>query len=148
MFGTEPISRVFEDGDDLILQHFAEVRFSIPEDHLVLAYDRLNQLDRDGKLVTFTVRERGALVGYCVLIIGQSLHDSQERHAYQDALYLRPDMRRGSLGMDFIRWCDEQLASMGVDVVHQMVPAKGRDFGPVLTRIGYEQSEIVYTRRL
>ena len=129
--------------------------------------------DRDGRLATFTARDQlcpdcdgegvdedgdhchrcactgsvepGQLVGYATFWIGPFPQREGIVGAWQDAVYLTPDARQGAAGIDFLRFCDEQLEQLGCHVVHHSV-RDGRDFSGVLRRLGYVQAEVVYAK--
>ena len=105
------------------------------------------QCESAGGIRVYTVRDDGRLVGYQVFLVSLNLHYNESLQAIQDVLYLAPDLRGRLIGYRFIRWCDEQLRAEGVEVVMQHVKVK-HDFGPMLTRMGYELMENVYVKRL
>ena len=75
-------------------------------------------------------------------------------HAFCDAVYLDPDYR--GHGIQLIRWCDRELAALGV--VKAFISDRPRvrlghgrtsgRLGKVLTRLGYTESEVVYAKLL
>lgn len=99
-----------------------------------------------GVLKLFTMRDRGKLVGYCAFFIFLHPHHSATFMAKQDVLFVHPDYR-GWNAIKFIKYCDEQLKNMGIDFSIHSVPATGKWAG-VLERIGYNELETNYSRRL
>lgn len=97
-------------------------------------------------LRTFTVRRAGELCGYAVFVLKHNPHYKTSLQAVQDIVYLDPTVR-GSLGLRFLKFCDEQLAAEHVQAVYHHVKAS-HNFGLVLQRIGYELVDLIYTRRL
>lgn len=101
-----------------------------------------------GMMRIFTVRDEvGSLHGYQVLFVSHHPHSRDSLQAVQDVLYLCQDARKGLVGYRFIKWCGEQLRAEGIDIVHQHISAK-HDFGAILTRMGYELEDLVYSKRL
>lgn len=146
-FQQELVSEVLSNAIDLITSHFAEVSASLNCSELDIDINRYEALEEIGLLRVFTVRDDdGALVGYASYVIASPLHSSSEAHAYQDALYLRPDCRRGTLALRFIQHCDKELQRGGIMACTHNVPVT-RDFGKVLERAGYQLSQYQYTRR-
>lgn len=88
----------------------------------------------------------GRLVGYALYFVRTNPHYASSLQAAQDVIYLDPTAR-GKTGYKFIAWCDEQLASEGVQVVRHHVKA-AHDFGKLLQRQGYEVEDIIYVKRL
>ena len=105
-----------------------------------------------GALRVFTLRDAEAppgasLAGYGVYFVRNNIHYRSSLQAVQDILFLKPTYRGRLVGLRFIKWCDAQLASEGVQAVYQHVKAE-HDFGPLLARVGYELVDLIYARRL
>lgn len=86
------------------------------------------------------------LVGYAFFFVREHLHFKTSLQAVQDALYLSPACR-GLDGVRLLRYCERALRERGVQVLHQHVTPQ-RDFGPILTRMGYVMGDVTYSRRL
>ncbi len=102
-----------------------------------------------GKLVICTARvsDSDTLIGYAAYAIHQHLHYRQVKQAIQDVLFLHPSRRGQMAGYRLIQFADKHLADLGVQSVAHHVKVKF-DFGPMLERQGYEQSEKIYEKRL
>lgn len=126
--------------------HYDEIAHhkDIPLEPDTLYYDTM---EKTGHLRVFCVRKEGKLVGYEVVTVGMNPHYSNSKQAKQDILFLNKDLRGGTNGFRFIKWCDEQLKNEGVQVVYHHVK-KAHNFGPVLQRMGYELVDLIYGRRL
>ena len=103
--------------------------------------------DERGSLRIFTARVDNNLLGYQIFFVNPNAHYKTSLQAVQDILFLDSSMRAGLNGYRFIRWCDEQLKTMGIQVVFQHVK-KSHDFGPLLMRLGYMPHDTIYSRRL
>lgn len=79
-------------------------------------YDKYIEQDRDGGLIQFTIRKGGALVGYCLVRLFNSMH-TQTLSAMEDSLFMHPDHRGGFTMIHFIRWMVGGLQSLGVKEV-------------------------------
>jgi hypothetical protein len=95
----------------------------------------------------YTAREEDRLVGYQVFFVHAHPHFSGAMEAIQDLLFLSQDMRKGFTGYRFLKWCDEQLTSDGVNLIFQHVN-KDHDYGPLLRRLGYVAHDILYSKRV
>lgn len=100
-----------------------------------------------GALAAFTVRDDGVLKGYAVYFVHPHGHYSGHLYAIQDVLYLDEALRGKLTGLKLIKYADNELRKKGVAVVMQHVKVE-HDFGPMLKRIGYDEAEKVYTKRL
>lgn len=102
-----------------------------------------------GKLVICTARDEkdASLIGYAAYAIHQHMHYRQVKQAIQDVLFMHPSRRGQMAGYRLIKFADEHLTSLGVQSVAHHVKVKF-DFGPMLVRLGYEQSEMIFEKRL
>jgi len=131
--------------EPLLLDHWAEIaQYSdIP---MNVDWQRYYTMQRQGILQVYTARDEGKLVGYCVYMVVPHLHYSDTLYAIQDVLFLHPDYRGRTAGYRMIKFADKDLEGRGVGVIMQHVKVK-HDFGPLLTRMGYEHAENIYSKR-
>jgi len=76
-------------------------------------YDAMAADERAGRLLQFTVRHTGALVGNLRLYVVQSRH-TRNLLAVEDTLYISPAHRGGLLGLKLVRYAESCLVSIGV----------------------------------
>lgn len=145
-FSRETVGHVLDEIKPLLHMHWREI--ATFED-IPLAPDFVAYRNAEGRhaLRIFTARAGGALVGYAVFFVG-NLHYQGSGIATQDILFLRPDHRGGRTGLRLVNYCDEQLASEGVQVVYQHVKLEHPQLGRVLSHAGYRPVETIYTKRL
>lgn len=111
-------------------------------------YGRVMELDYQGRYLTLVVRETetGVMVGNYAFVL-EKCAQTQLPSAYEDVLYLAPEVRRGRLGVAFIKYGEEVLKHLGVRDV--TVSAKTiTKLGPMLQRLGYEQVGALHNKRL
>lgn len=121
------------------VSHFRDVSIEPDFDHYVAA-------EAAGILRIYTARTEGKLVGYSVFVVTQHPHFKGLTQANEELLFLDPEHRKGSLGLDLIDYCDNALKHEGVNIVFHTV-SQERDFSPLLVRRGYELCDQVYARR-
>ena len=145
-FAHEPVTvDLCEEMLPLLNLHYHEIAHykDIPLDPNFPAYI---ELDKANALRVYTARDSdNRLTGYSIYFVRYNLHYSGSLQAIQDVLYIDPTQR--GFGAKFIIWCDKQLAAEGVDVVYHHVK-KAHDFSPLLKRMGYDEIESVWGRRL
>lgn len=100
--------------------------------------------NEQGTMKVFTARKDSKLIGFVIFFMLPSFHYACKT-AEQDLIYIHPDHR--GFGLEFLKYCDQQLKSLDVQVVRHHCKAKF-DFGPMLERQGYEKMDIVYSKRL
>lgn len=151
-FSRELFAQAWVGIEPLVSAHWREVAYlgDTPPAVNVPAYIDAEQ---HGRLVCFTVREQadgiqiGKLLGYATFWIGPFPQRHGQVGAWQDAVYIDPEARKGSVGIDFLHFCDAQLQAIGCHVVHHSV-REGRDFSSILRRLGYVHAETVYAKHL
>ena len=74
-----------------------------------------------------------------------NLHYKQSLQAQQDLLFIDSEYR--GRGMIFIKWCDDQLRTLGVQVVRHHIKL-AHNWGKGLERLGYEAEDVIYSKRL
>src|SRR5258708_32849001 len=124
---SEKISDSLEEAKPLLQKHWDEIAFykDIP---LSPDYDLYLKLESAGVVKSFAARNGdGKMIGYAVYLLQKNPHYKESLWAKQDIIFVDPDHR--GMGMFFLRWCDEQLKELGVQVVGQHV-TKSHNFGP------------------
>lgn len=127
-------------------EHYKEIALykDIPLSPSFAVYDNA---EKNGMLRIFTARNEGKLVGYEVFFIHPHPHYSLAIEAVQDILFLSHDMRRGSIGYRFLKWCDQQLESSKAQVIFRCI-SNMNDYSVLLERMGYRQHDVVFSRRI
>lgn len=136
---------LFVEISPLLETHFQEIaRYKdIELDPDFVGYDLM---EARGSLRVFTARlEDGRLIGYAIYFVSPNLHYRKSLQAVQDVLFIHPAHR--GCGARLIRDADRELAKEGVQLVYHHVKC-AHDFGPLLERMGYEQVEKIFARRL
>lgn len=98
-----------------------------------------------GLLQVYTARIDGRLVGYLAVIVCEH-QNHKSLQADVCAVYVSREAR-GKAGAKFLRHVDAVLAHDGVEVVRHRVKG-GRDWSPLLERMGYIPEEVTWSRRL
>lgn len=146
-YAREPLSpELVSEMVPLIVRHFVEVAH-FKDIKVEPDFDRYMAVEAAGLLRIYTAREHGQLIGYSVFVVTQHPHFRGVLQANEELLFLDPDHRRGAAGSYFIKFCDEQLAAEGVNVIYHTV-SPARDYSPILLSRGYSLCDHVYARRL
>lgn len=140
------IDLVLKEITPLIQANYAEVGH-FQEFHLCVDMDRYRKCEAAGAFRMFTLRDDGVLIGYAGFWLTFAMHNSYQRRASHDCLYVKPEHRRADVVKAFITEVDRELKAMGMDLVSQIVPLTN-DFGPFLEAMGYEAVATTYARKL
>lgn len=136
---------LFDEIFPLLELHYSEISANLdiplePDFEMYLKLDQMNMIR------VFTSRDdANALIGYAVFFVRHNSHYKSSLQAVQDVLFIHPN-RRGNGGR-FIKWCDDQLRSEGVQVSYHHIKAD-HNFGPLLERLGYKLVDLIYSHRL
>ena len=136
---------LFTEIKPLIQKHYQEI--SLYQDILLEPNLPMYKVMDENKYARiYTARAQSKLVGYQLFCVGRHSH-FDVLCAHQDSLYLTKEYRKGMIGYNFLKWCDEQLRQDGVKIIQQSVSIN-HDFSPLLCRLGYEPHDVLYVRRL
>jgi hypothetical protein len=136
--GAESVER-------LLLRHWEEIAHfqDIPLDVDWPVYEAA---ERAGKLRIFTVRDDRELVGYAVYTLGQAPHYRGSLQAIQDVLFLAPEYRRGTAGIELVAYADTMLKAEGAQVTYQHSKVRN-PIDMILRRQRYELVERIFAKR-
>jgi L-amino acid N-acyltransferase YncA len=128
-------------------QHWAEValdKASVPLDPDVAAYD---EHARAGRLHVVTVREDGAVVGYHLTIVTPHLHYKSTLCGFVDIYWLRPECRRGMIGVNLFREVERSLKTRGVRKVYSGTK-RHLDAGLLFEHLGWTEAERLFSKHI
>jgi GNAT superfamily N-acetyltransferase len=144
-FKKERAQDCFEEARPLLEEHWLEIAH-YKDIILDPDYEAYKASEDAGFVRCYTSRdESGKLVGYALYFVRTNPHYRTSIQASQDILFVSKNHR--GMGGRFIKWCDEQLRSEGVQVVYHHIK-QAHNFGPMLERFGYELVDLIYARRL
>lgn len=144
-FQQEPANQaLFDEVMPLLQMHYEEIAH-FKDIKLNPDFSKYQALANAGTLRVFTARKDGELVGYAVFFIVPNIHYRDSVQANQDILFINKKHR--GFGRQFIKWCDEQLKSQGVEVVYHHIKA-AHNFGALLEAMGYELVDLIFAKRL
>ena len=146
-FSEEPLTTATQSElQPLIEAHKEEVSIFEGEP-LSVDWESYYKIQAGGFLKMYMCRVDSALVGYAIYIVNIHPHYSNMLCAIQDVLFLSKKERKGSAGMRLIRYSEQQLKALGVDMVMQHTKQK-KDLSRMLSRMGYNTCDIIMTKRL
>lgn len=109
-------------------------------------FERYNQYDKLGWLITFTVRDEGRMIGYSLIYVTPSMH-TQQTIATEDTIFLLPEYRKGRNGLRFHQFVETELLNLGVKEI--IVTAKpGSAACRILDYMGFQVINHQYSKHL
>jgi GNAT superfamily N-acetyltransferase len=144
-FQVEPYEVCIKEIDACLERHWHEIAL----DHVAvpLAKDEAGYqtLADAGALHIVTVRQDGILVGYIAGIVKAHLHYVTTLHAFTDVFWLRPDLRKGGIGIKLFREYERTLIRRGV--IKVFIASKVHlDMSKIFERLGWTRTEVVYSK--
>ncbi len=145
---VENIADLIDELEPLIKKHWEQIALNKDKIKLNPDWDQYKAVSEAGMLRLYTVRdENELLVGYFCVLYMRSLHYADHVFAACDVIYIRPDMRKGSIGYKLIKYVEKDLAKLGISnlAINTKVHAP---FDSLLSKMGYNLTERLYTKYL
>ena len=143
-FARIPIAHVVTQLQALAVREYEEVGQK-DLDRLHIDWDRYSELDAAGKLATFIAKKGDHIVGYAVFVVQTHIHYADALVAANSAVYVAPEARAGRVVLNLLRFAELGLHAQGVRKVYYHVKRE-KDFGRLLERIGYLDSERMFAK--
>jgi GNAT superfamily N-acetyltransferase len=143
----EKLDLIRDEVGGLIEAHWREIALHQDKVPLDPDWELYEVLDTMGRLVIFTARVGGELVGYSAFILAQALHYKTLQVAESDVFFLREDCRKGLAGARLFRYAEDRLREHGVGNIVYRVKVS-RAVSPLLNRMGYQEIERVHSKLL
>lgn len=143
-FKEEKFNDFIKEAIPLMLANNHEI--DLFKEKLDLDFQAYYDLEKAGSTIAFTARtDEGKLIGYCIFLLYSHLHHRTKLVASQDVIYVDPAYR--TCGLKLLRYTETELKALGVNYILQSAPKISR-LGKVLERLGYEELETLYIRRV
>lgn len=146
-YQQEFLASVYLEIQDLLKSHWQEIALNKDFIHLNPDWDQYEEAEKAGQLQIFTAREGKRLVGYFVTTTAKSLHYKDHVFATNDVIYLHPDYRKGLAGWHLLKTAEKYLRQDGVSLLFVNTKIH-KPFDVLLTRLGYNHIENVFSKRL
>jgi hypothetical protein len=145
-YQVETLAATRDEAMPLLDRHYDEIAQFKDVQKLDPDWDAYAALERAGKLWVMTVRDRGSMIGYIVMLVGRSLHYKLVV-ASEDIHYLLPAYRRGLTGYKLIAKAKQAMKERGAQLVIMRCNA-GQAHGALFERLGAELQDLVYVFKL
>ena len=144
-YQRETFLEIWPDARALLEDHYKEI--GLYNDKMVFDPDleAYTALCKAGMLYILSAREGNKLVGYCVFFLQNSLHYKATSSAHNDVFYIRPEYRKGFIGVRLLKKAEKFLKEKGVEVLW----CSFKTYAPLdslFKRLGWDFSEKVYTK--
>ncbi len=147
-FAREVLYEVIGEVEPLLKRHYLELAKNQDRVQLDPDWPRYVELERAGSLVIFTVRQDKALKGYAAFFVAQHMHYRGLTLANNDVLFLADELRGGTTGVRFIKFCEDQLRSVGQQVCVAWHAKPGTTLDGILPRLDYSIQDVIHSKLL
>ena len=144
-YKEQTFDQVIDEIKPLLESHYEEIALDRDVIKLNPDYDMYKKLCDAGVMRIMTARDDGKLVGYCIVVIKYHLHYKDSLTAIDDIFYVSKDYRKGTTGVKLFIKTEEMLKGYGVQRVI-MNTKLHHDVGAIFTRLGYKETERVFTK--
>ena len=144
-FKEESFDQVIGEIKPLLEKHYEEIALDKDVIKLNPDYEIYKKLCDSGMMKITTARQAGLLVGYCIVIVKHHLHYKDSLTAVNDIFFIDPAYRQGSTALKLFKQVEEMLKGYGVQRL-VMNTKKHRDVGVLFDRLGYIETERVFTK--
>lgn len=110
-------------------------------------YDAYKRLADAGMLRCITVRADKEMIGYAIFIVQPHLHYITCKTAFEDIYYIRPDFRKGRVGIRLFKYAEDVLQRIGVNriIMHTKIHM---DNSRLFEYLGYKLTDKLFTKIL
>jgi GNAT superfamily N-acetyltransferase len=110
-------------------------------------YDAYKRLADAGMLRCVTVRANEEMIGYAIYIVQPHMHYMTCKTAFEDIYYIRPDFRKGRVGIRLFKYAEDVLKGIGVNriIMHTKIHM---DNSKLFEYLGYKLTDKIYTKIL
>lgn len=91
--------------------------------------------------------ETGIVVGYAAYWVNPHIHYMDYLTAQQDILFVSKEKRKGLLGVKLIKFSENQLEELGVNLILQHSKFH-YDLSPLLKRLGYSECDKIFSKEI
>jgi GNAT superfamily N-acetyltransferase len=141
---------VYEDFMPMMQQHWDEIGHRGGFKDFKLDIGKYLYIESKNLLACFVAIKDGEYVGYVCCTLDSLNHNATEMGAMTDAVYVVPEYRNSVAGIGYrlLKFTEKQLKEQFNVTAMQFVVNTNYDVGVFLNKMGYEVSDIVYTKTL
>lgn len=136
-----------ERAGELMQAHSDEVVLHPDLMRLAPNWERFHDLESAGMLVVLLALEGDEVIGYSLVLLLRHHHYSDLFFAQSEAIYVTPSRRKSKIGLSLIR-ATEKVAKRDGAQLMLWHTRSGHKLDALLPSLGYEQHEVIYSRRL
>lgn len=141
---------IYKDVYPLCQKHWEELGEKGGSTDFAINHHLMMHLNSAGIYKCFTVEYKGKYIGYCAWVLSHGIHSASDLYATTDAVFIDKEYRESLLGagIKLLRYSEKVLKEKyKVDII-QFSMNVNYDLTKLLTHMGYEISEVKYSKKL
>jgi len=142
------VDEFFDAENGLLAANFDELESYQKDFPLDPDREKYRMIQSLGIIKNIALFDNDEMVGYCIFIVIPHLHNKKAIVADVDVLYLKPEYRKGGVGLDFVREIERYAASFNVDVLIHRVKQNTPALKFILEKTGYSELETLLSKKL
>ncbi len=146
-YALECLPSVKKDILPLIKEHWELIALNKGSIKLNPDWEQYAALDASGIMKVFTARDNGALVGYFILLVNNSLHYKDHVFAVCDIIFVTPEARKGATGYKLLKYAENWCKKNNVSLLNINTKVH-MPFDSLLEKTGYNLIERLYSKYL
>lgn len=146
VYRLESMDEFLEDAMPLFQAHIEELKETI-EVELNIDMNKYLRLWQNGSLLILAAREKGKLIGYYIMRLAQHSRSKHTLVANEEALYLKPEHRKGFVGIKLVEMGLLVAKAAGAEISYCSSHA-GRSIAPLLKHFGFQKTTELYMLKL
>jgi len=144
-YKEEQYDDVINEIKPLLDLHYEEIALNKDVIKLNPDYDQYKIMSMRGMIKIVTARDNGDLIGYCICLVKPHIHYKDSLTALNDIFYIKKEYRLGMTGVKLFKETEKIMNRYGVQRIIMNVK-RSNDIGAIFERLGYTESERVYTK--
>lgn len=150
VFGVEHLSKIRPELELLNKNQWNETEAAYLGKDFTPNYDYLIECEKEYRLILFTARETGVLIGNLVYFLTINANKNSELQAQENSFYTIPEARKTGIGENLLKYAEAYLIDLGVKqfVMMDKSPLGGVYLGDFFSRQGYKPVALSYFKRV
>jgi GNAT superfamily N-acetyltransferase len=146
-FQTESFEGALEELKPLLRRHYTEIATFQDEIEYDPDWDTYVSIEQMGKLLFYTARADGVLIGYILGFVMPHMHNKSTLHFTCDIYYVEPEHRKSGTGFRFFTSHDAHLKTLGVR--RSIMGTKNtHNHEKLFTALGYVIEDVIMVKLL
>ena len=113
-YTTTTVQECFEEIQKLFENHYKELsvtkQYKLNPDYDVY-------LQNAGRIRVVLCKDNNLIIGYIVFFVAPHLHYKDCLMAVEDIYYLKPEYRKGTVGIKMFKYAEKYLKSLGINLI-------------------------------